>query len=125
SRRDWVLFLVTFWHGLRSTETCRLTPADFRDGFLTVKRLKGSLRTVQPLVDHPDEILNERKAVNDSLASHLAHYGAAGRSRPLFPLTRIQFYRLMRRYGSIEELSASPPASTGSPWGPSHSQSGL
>ena len=51
--RDWVLFLVTFWHGLRVSEAVGdprnprcpgLTPENFADGYLIVKRLKGSER---------------------------------------------------------------------------------
>jgi integrase len=103
-RRDWVLLLVTYWHGLRASEAVNLTPAHFRDGFLTVQRLKGSLRTVQPLVEHADELLDERRAVNALLASHLARYGPGGRSHRLFPLSRVQFYRLMRHYGTLAAL---------------------
>jgi len=103
-RRDWVLFLVTYWHGLRASEAVNLTPAHFRDGFLTIQRLKGSLRTVQPLVEQPDELLDERRAVNSLLASHLTRFGPGGRSVPLFPLSRVQFYRLMRHYGALAGL---------------------
>ena len=47
--RDWLLLLITFCHGLRASEAIALTPEHFSDGFLTVQRLKGSLRTRQPL----------------------------------------------------------------------------
>ena len=47
--RDWVLFLVAFCHGLRASEAINLTPANFSDGYLGIKRLKGSKKTVQPL----------------------------------------------------------------------------
>ena len=61
--RDWVLFLVAFWHGLRASEAVSLTAGNFADGYLNVQRLKGSLRTVQPLVEHESELLNEKLAV--------------------------------------------------------------
>jgi hypothetical protein len=33
---------------------------DVRDGYITVARLKGSLRTVQLLMKHADELLDEK-----------------------------------------------------------------
>jgi integrase len=104
--RDWVLLLVAFWHGLRASEAVNLTPEHFADGFLTVQRLKGSLKTVQPLVDDPDPLLNERAALETWLAKHssrLAHEsngsGLPHQQKRLFPISRFAFYRLMRFYG--------------------------
>lgn len=100
--RDWALFLVTFWHGLRASEAIALTPANFTiapDGiYLEVKRLKGSNRTLHPLIEDDDELLNESKALRRYLATHAARYDD-WRERRLFPISRVQFFRLMRRYG--------------------------
>lgn len=101
--RDWVLFLVAFWHGLRASEAVALTPENFVDGYLSVQRLKGSLRTVQPLVEDESELLNERAAVEAWLARHKTLCPDAARRR-LFPISRVQFYRLMRRYGRLAGL---------------------
>ena len=48
-------FYATLWrlcaaHGLRISEALSLRPCDVEGGFLTVQRLKGSQRTVQPLL---------------------------------------------------------------------------
>jgi len=102
--RDWVLLLVSFWHGLRASEAIGLTPEHFTDGYLAVQRLKGSLRTVQPLVSDENELLNEREAVEAWLARHETAHGGAGRAKRLFPISRVQFYRLMRRYGRLAGL---------------------
>jgi type 1 fimbriae regulatory protein FimB len=102
--RDWVLFLVSFWHGLRASEAVKLTPANFTDGFLDVQRLKGSFRTIQPLVEDPDELLNEKRAVEAWLAGHRERHNGGGRSERLFPISRVQFFRLMRRYGRLAGL---------------------
>jgi len=96
--------LVSFWHGLRASEAVSLTPEHFVDGYLAVQRLKGSLRTVQPLVVDESELLNERAAVEAWLERHRNAYGDAGRTRRLFPISRVQFYRLMRRYGRLAGL---------------------
>ena len=96
SERDWTLLLVTFWHGLRASEAVALTPANFHDGYITVQRLKGSLRTTQPLVEDPHPLLDERSAVQSWLRFH-----PEGR---LFPIGRVQFYRLFRRYAAAAGL---------------------
>src|ERR1700687_3188290 len=52
--RDWAIIVVAFHHGLRVTEVLELdiaTSIDWKDRTLTVKRLKGSLTTTQPLVE--------------------------------------------------------------------------
>src|SRR5262250_159951 len=58
SERDWLLILVSFWHGLRASEATALRVCDVRDGYITIARLKGSLRTVQLLIEHKDDLLN-------------------------------------------------------------------
>lgn len=106
--RDWVLFLVSFWHGLRASEAVNLTPRNFSVSssgtFLEVQRLKGSMRTVQPLLEDPDELLNERVAVEAWIEKHRALHGAQAQSQRLFAIGRIQFYRLMRHYGHVAGL---------------------
>lgn len=94
SRRDWILLLITFWHGLRASEAISLTPQHFEDGFLTIQRLKGSLRTRQPLIRHDDPLLDERAAIENYLGQ------PGGRKGRLFPISRFRFYRLVRFYGS-------------------------
>lgn len=96
---DWILILVAFWHGLRASEAVKLTPEHFVDGFLSVQRLKGSLRTVQPLVEDEHPLLNERSAVEGLLSRHTDAHAGDGRRERLFPLSRFQFFRLVRRYG--------------------------
>jgi integrase len=54
SRHRWrnaAMLMLTFYHGLRVTELCRLKrqDVDLTHGRLWVKRLKGSLSTEQPL----------------------------------------------------------------------------
>ena len=88
--RDWVALLVAFWHGLRVSELISLTPQNFGGGFLTVQRIKGSRKTTQPLIEHAEEILNERMAISSWIERH-----PSGR---LFPVTRGQLWRLIQLY---------------------------
>jgi len=86
------MILVGFSHGLRPSEVIGLKADDIRDGHLDVQRLKGSMRTVQPLVEDENPLLNERTALFDYTV------GMLGNQR-LFPISRRQFGRLFERYG--------------------------
>jgi type 1 fimbriae regulatory protein FimB len=92
SERDWLLLLTTFWHGLRASEATGLKTEQIRDGYLSVQRLKGSLKTQQPLVAHQNPLLNEKAALEKLVA------GLPAKTR-LFPISRVQFFRLVRKYG--------------------------
>lgn len=91
--RDWLMILVAFWHGLRASEVIALTPDKLKDGFITVQRLKGSLKTTQPLMEHEDPLLNERAAISDFM--HGMH-----RNQRLFPVRRETFWRIVQGYGN-------------------------
>lgn len=97
SRRNWLMILVVFCHGLRASEVVALERDAVIDGHLTVARKKGSLRTVQPLVSNPDPLLNEREFLFDYVAS-------LPRNQRLFPISRQHFWRLMQRYGEAAKI---------------------
>ena len=99
SERNWLMILVAYSHGLRASEVIALQRDAVKDGHLTVKRLKGSLRTVQPLVESLDPLLNERKALFDCLRNQ-------ARNQRLFPITRQHFWRLMQRYAEAAGIPA-------------------
>jgi integrase len=94
--RDWTLFLVTFWHGLRPSQAISLTPEHFAGEFLD---LPDGLRTVQPLVSDANALLDETAGVAALLQAHRDAHAGDGAGRRLFPISRVQFYRLMHRYG--------------------------
>ncbi len=54
SARDWAMVLVPCRHGMRASEICglRLDDVDLKRQAITVRRMKGSLDTVQPLYPH-------------------------------------------------------------------------
>lgn len=54
SSRDWAMILLAYRHGLRASEVCslRLTDVNLKDSSLSIRRLKGSLHTIQPLYRH-------------------------------------------------------------------------
>jgi len=91
--RDWLMILVGFWHGLRASEVTTLTSDSVRDGFLTVQRLKGSLKTTQPLIVNQDPLLNEKDALETRARE-------AQPGERLFPVSRVQFFRVMRKHAA-------------------------
>jgi type 1 fimbriae regulatory protein FimB len=66
STRDWAMILLAYRHGLRASEVCglKLTDIDVKAGSISVRRLKGSLQTTQPLYQHRGQpLLDETSAV--------------------------------------------------------------
>ena len=94
SNPRWKLMVkVGFLHGLRVSELVSLTKEDARDGFIRVKRLKGSNKTIQPYIIHPDPELSEAEELT-LLCSGLKM------KEKLFPMTRFGVYKLIQRAGT-------------------------
>lgn len=91
SERDFLMILMGYSHGLRASEVLAIRPDSVRDGLLTVRRLKGSLRTEQPLLSSDEPLLEERQAWFDFTLK------IPGNQR-VFPISRQHFWRLMQRY---------------------------
>src|SRR5215469_9260749 len=67
--RDWCMILVAYRHGLRTSEVCSLKLSDVRNGYISVQRGKGSLRTRQRLYqEHSEPLLDEVEALQAWLA---------------------------------------------------------
>jgi len=91
SERDWLMILVAFNHGLRASEVTGFTRTAVRDGHLTIQRLKGSLKTTQPLVSHENPLLDERDALESAIA------GLPAKAK-VFGISRVQFWRLLQQH---------------------------
>ena len=98
--RDWLMILVAYWHGLRASEVIAITPDDIRDGHLDVQRLKGSLRTIQPLIEHPDPLLSEAQPLFD-FARKINPKSNGYQSLPWG-----HFWRLVQRYAAAAGIPA-------------------
>jgi integrase len=107
--RDWAMILLAYRHGLRASEVCglRLTDVDLKDSAVSIQRLKGSMRTVQPLYTHRGQPLLDEVA---ALRSWLKVRPADG-SDYLFTsqkggrLDRTQFFRIFQ---SVAEAAGLP-----------------
>lgn len=94
SERDYLAILVAYNHAMRASEICglRTTQIDTANGFITVKRLKGSRTTLHELETGGGEpLLDERTA----LTAYLSKLKEGDR---LFPICRQHFYTLFRGY---------------------------
>ena len=97
--RDFLMILVAYCHGLRASEVVSILQDNIQDAHLVVARGKHSNPCNQALVSHVNPLLDERTAL----------LGFAGKSKPgelLFPVTRRQFLRIVRRHA---EAAGLPP----------------
>lgn len=107
--RDWAMILLAYRHGLRASEVCglRLVDVDLKNGALSIQRLKGSMKTVQPLYAHRGQpLLDEMIALRAWLKAR-----PADGSDFLFTsqkggrLDRTQFFRVFQ---AIAEAAGLP-----------------
>ena len=95
--RQRLMFVVTFNHGLRVSEVINLTGNSIRDGFVTVQRLKGSLKTIQPFMSNSDPEFDEVERLTELART-------AGANERLFPMDRYAVYYLMQKCGKLAGL---------------------
>ena len=93
SERNRLMILVAASHGLRVSEVTNLTGKDIQDGFVSVKRLKGSYHTIQPYVAHADPMLDESRPLAELSRT-------VKDDERLFPMTRSGVLKLMQRAGA-------------------------
>lgn len=65
SRRAHAMILLAFKHGLRASEVCalKMSDIDLKNGTIIIRRLKGSLKSAQDLLDLPGRPLVSEKKV--------------------------------------------------------------
>jgi site-specific recombinase XerD len=104
------MILLAYRHGLRASEVCglRLGDLDMKDGNLSIQRLKGSLRTGQPLYEHRGQpLLDEFSALRswlkvrpDDGSDYFFTSQKGGR------LDRTQFFRIFQAVAESAGLPA-------------------
>jgi integrase len=74
STRDWAMILLAYRHGLRASEVCgiKLDDIDLKTSSISIRRLKGSLHTIQPIYQHRGQpLLDETAALRAWLRKRL------------------------------------------------------
>src|SRR6266481_10003146 len=98
NKRNLAMILLGYKHGMRASEVCglELKDLDLRNSEITIRRLKGSLKTTQPLADLQGQpLLSEKRVLRAWLAergSHPSKYVFV--SQKSGKLHRSQFYRV-------------------------------
>lgn len=107
--RDLAMILLAYRHGMRASEVCglELKDLDLKNGEITIRRLKGSLKTTQPMADVQGQpLLSEKRALRAWFAERGDHP-----SRYVFTsqksghVHRSQFYRI---YAAAAEKAGLP-----------------
>jgi type 1 fimbriae regulatory protein FimB len=73
--RDHAIVLLAFRHGMRASEisNLELRDLDLKNWQITIRRLKGSLTTTQPLADVSGSLLSERRVLRRWLKERGEH----------------------------------------------------
>jgi site-specific recombinase XerD len=74
--RDHAIILLAFRHGMRASEICNLElkDVDLKNGQITIRRLKGSLTTTQPMADvQGSPLLSEKRVLRAWLKERGTH----------------------------------------------------
>jgi integrase len=107
--RDWAMLAIAFHHGLRVTEVLQLRLGDsinWKDRTITVRRLKGSMTTTQPLVEMRGKpALNELSAIRAYLKVRIEDGSGSLFTGQKGALQRWTLSRMFRRY--CEQVSKS------------------
>jgi site-specific recombinase XerD len=109
STRDWAMILLAYRHGLRASEVCgiKLADLDLKAGSISIRRLKGSLHTVQPVYQHRGQpLLDEAAAIRAWLRKRVADGSDyLFTSQKGGKLSRIQFFRNFQKVAGNAGLS--------------------
>jgi len=98
NKRNLAMILIGYRHGMRASEICRLElkDLDLKNGEITIRRLKGSLKTTQPLADVPGQpLLSEKRVLRawlEERGNHPSKYVFV--SQKSGQVHRSQFYRV-------------------------------
>src|SRR6202158_4428239 len=109
SKRNLAMILLGYKHGMRASEVCRLElkDLDLKNGEVTIRRLKGSLKTTQPLADIQGQpLLSEKRVLRAWLTergNHPSKYVFT--SQKSGRVHRSQFYRI---FSSAAEQAGLP-----------------
>ena len=95
NRQHHLALLMGFVHGLRASEIVGILGRDVQDGFLSVQRLKGSEKTLQPIRSDSDPIFD---------CTPVLAMAAAAPDARLFPFCRQRIDQLVKRYGAMAGL---------------------
>ena len=108
--RNRAMIAIAYRHGMRASEVCglKLADVDLKNGEITIRRLKGSLKTTQPLCDQQGEpLLSEKRLLRAWLrerGDHPSQYVFV--SQKSGRMNRSQFFRIFSAAAEAAGLPA-------------------
>ncbi|MGG1905293.1 tyrosine-type DNA invertase [Enterobacter ludwigii] len=108
AERDYCFIYMSFIHGLRVSEACRLrlSDVDLQEKCLYINRMKSGFSTIHPL------LIDEAKAICDWLKIRHEKRGADSEwlflSRHGKQLTRQRIYQIVSKLGALAQISVIP-----------------
>ena len=112
SKRNHAMILLAFKHGLRASEVCALktSDVDLKNGTITIRRLKGSLKSSQDLLDLPGQpLISEKRVLRAWLDERVTYRDASDYlflSQKGGKLDRSAFYRVFQQIAERAGLPA-------------------
>jgi type 1 fimbriae regulatory protein FimB len=107
--RDWAMILLAYRHGFRASEVCGLEvgDVDLKNASISVQRLKGSLKTSQPLYQHRGQPLLDEVVAMRAWMKQRPNDGSAFlfTSQKGGRLDRTQFFRNFQSMSEAAGLS--------------------
>lgn len=107
-KREYAMFLFAVAHGARASEICnlRLSDVNFKTGQVRIQRVKGSLESVQTMLQvKGNGLFNEAAALKEWLASRQPDAGDfAFNSQKAIQLRRETVFRLFREIARKADL---------------------
>jgi type 1 fimbriae regulatory protein FimB len=110
NKRNRAMIVLAYRHGMRVSEVCglKLADVDMKNSEITIRRLKGSLKTTQPLCDQQGErLLSEKKLLRGWLTERGDHSSPyVFTSQKSGHMNRSQFYRIFSAAAEAAGLPA-------------------
>lgn len=95
NRAHHLALLMGYIHALRASEIGRIIGSDIQDGWLSVQRLKGSNKTLQPIHVDVDPIFD---------CGAVLAMAASNPNGRLFPMCRQRLFQICKTYGELAGL---------------------
>ena len=98
NRLHHLALLTMFWHGMRTSEVCNVIGGDIQDGQISVKRLKHSNATLQPIHRDANPVFD---------CSPILALAIANPKARIFPFCRQRLDQIVKSYGGMAGLHES------------------
>ena len=99
NHRDYLLLRFMWRTGMRVSEAINVTPKDieFKNGVVNIRKAKGGRQRRVPLDEESIKMLSDYILALNTLED-----------RPIFPITRVQVFYIVKKYGNLIGVNIHP-----------------